>query len=121
MKEIIMDLIIHSGEARSYAMEAIQLAKAGDVAVSYTHLPAKKNTTISVGSKSFNMNAPVKSDFIISGPNPVNADSMNNPPKVLPIVHIQLTFNNEFKKLFSIINFGDVYKRQALYHHFTHG
>ena len=31
MKEIIMDLIIHSGEARSYAMEAIQLAKAGDV------------------------------------------------------------------------------------------
>ena len=31
MKEIIMDLIIHSGEARSYVMEAIQLAKAGDV------------------------------------------------------------------------------------------
>ncbi len=46
------------------------------------------------------MNAPVKSDFIISGPNPVNADSINNPPKILPIVQIQLTFNNEFKKLF---------------------
>ena len=52
------------------------------------------------------MNAPVKSDFIISGPNPVNADIINNPPKILPIVQIQLTFNNEFKKLFSIINFG---------------
>ncbi len=31
MKEIIMDLIIHSGEARSYAMEGIQLAKIGDL------------------------------------------------------------------------------------------
>lgn len=31
MEEIIMNLIIHSGEARSYAMEAIQLAKTGDI------------------------------------------------------------------------------------------
>lgn len=31
MEEIIMNLIIHSGEARSYAMEAMQLAKNGDI------------------------------------------------------------------------------------------
>ena len=31
MEEIIMGLIIHSGEARSYAMEAIQAAKAGKI------------------------------------------------------------------------------------------
>lgn len=31
MEEIIMNLIIHSGEARSYAMEAMQLAKTGDI------------------------------------------------------------------------------------------
>lgn len=30
MEEIIMNLIIHSGEARSYAMEAMQLAKTGN-------------------------------------------------------------------------------------------
>ena len=29
MEEIILNLIMHSGEARSYAMEALQLAKAG--------------------------------------------------------------------------------------------
>ncbi|MGL5614643.1 MAG: PTS lactose/cellobiose transporter subunit IIA [Sarcina sp.] len=29
MEEMIMNLIIHSGEARSYAMEAMQLAKTG--------------------------------------------------------------------------------------------
>lgn len=32
MEEMIMNLIIHSGEARSYAMEAMQLAKAGSFA-----------------------------------------------------------------------------------------
>lgn len=31
MEKFIMDLIIFSGEARSYAMEAIQLAKLGQV------------------------------------------------------------------------------------------
>lgn len=30
MEEIILDLIMHSGEARSFAMEAIFLAKKGD-------------------------------------------------------------------------------------------
>lgn len=29
MEEIILNLIMHSGEARSYAMEAIQMAKTG--------------------------------------------------------------------------------------------
>lgn len=32
MEEMIMNLIIHSGEARSYAMEAMQLAKSGKFA-----------------------------------------------------------------------------------------
>ncbi|WP_315068584.1 PTS lactose/cellobiose transporter subunit IIA [uncultured Clostridium sp.] len=32
MEEIIMNLIIHSGEARSYSMEAIQCAKNEDIA-----------------------------------------------------------------------------------------
>ncbi|WP_297436033.1 PTS lactose/cellobiose transporter subunit IIA [uncultured Clostridium sp.] len=32
MEEIIMNLIIHSGEARSYAMEGMSLAKEGNVA-----------------------------------------------------------------------------------------
>ncbi|MBB6622519.1 PTS lactose/cellobiose transporter subunit IIA [Clostridium gasigenes] len=31
MEEIIMNLIMHSGEARSYAMEAMELAKTGDI------------------------------------------------------------------------------------------
>ena len=31
MEKIIMDLIIFSGEARSYAMEAMQLAKVGQI------------------------------------------------------------------------------------------
>lgn len=31
MEEIIMGLIMHSGEARSYAMEAIQAAKEGKI------------------------------------------------------------------------------------------
>ena len=31
MEKIIMDLIIFSGEARSYAMEAMQLAKIGQI------------------------------------------------------------------------------------------
>ncbi|SHK65608.1 PTS system, cellobiose-specific IIA component [Clostridium cavendishii DSM 21758] len=31
MEEIIMNLIMHSGEARSYAMEAIQAAKANNL------------------------------------------------------------------------------------------
>lgn len=31
MEEVIMNLIIHSGEARSYAMEAMQLAKTGNI------------------------------------------------------------------------------------------
>lgn len=31
MEEIVLNLIMHSGEARSYAMEAIQLAKEGDL------------------------------------------------------------------------------------------
>lgn len=31
MEEIILNLIMHSGEARSYAMEAIQLAKEGNL------------------------------------------------------------------------------------------
>ncbi|WP_300348248.1 PTS lactose/cellobiose transporter subunit IIA [Clostridium sp.] len=31
MEEIIMNLISYSGEARSYAMEAIELAKTGDI------------------------------------------------------------------------------------------
>lgn len=31
MEKIIMDLIIFSGEARSYAMEAMQLAKSGQI------------------------------------------------------------------------------------------
>ncbi len=30
MEEIIMNLIVHSGEVRSYSMEAIQCAKSGD-------------------------------------------------------------------------------------------
>ncbi len=33
MKEIIMDLIIHSGEARIYAMEDIKLSKVRDIEV----------------------------------------------------------------------------------------
>lgn len=32
MEEMVMNLIIHSGEARSYAMEAMQLAKSGKFA-----------------------------------------------------------------------------------------
>lgn len=32
MEEIIMNLIIHSGEVRSYSMEAIQCAKKGNIA-----------------------------------------------------------------------------------------
>ncbi|SFC34054.1 PTS lactose/cellobiose transporter subunit IIA [Clostridium uliginosum] len=32
MEEIILNLIMHSGEARSYSMEAISLAKKGDIA-----------------------------------------------------------------------------------------
>lgn len=31
MEEIIMNLIMHSGEARSYAMEAIQMAKTNKI------------------------------------------------------------------------------------------
>lgn len=31
MEEIILNLIMHSGEARSYAMEAMELAKGGNV------------------------------------------------------------------------------------------
>ena len=31
MEEIIMNLIMHSGEARSYAMEAMQAAKVGKI------------------------------------------------------------------------------------------
>lgn len=31
MEEIIMNLIMHSGEARSYAMEAMELAKTGNI------------------------------------------------------------------------------------------
>jgi len=31
MEEIILNLIMHSGEARSYAMEAIQKAKNGEI------------------------------------------------------------------------------------------
>lgn len=31
MEEIIMNLIVHSGEVRSYSMEAIQCAKNGDL------------------------------------------------------------------------------------------
>jgi Phosphotransferase system cellobiose-specific component IIA len=31
MEEIIMNLIVHSGEVRSYSMEAIQCAKSGNV------------------------------------------------------------------------------------------
>ena len=31
MEEIIMNLIIHSGEVRSYSMEAIQAAKSGNI------------------------------------------------------------------------------------------
>lgn len=31
MEEIIMNLIIHSGEARSYCMEAMQTAKKGNI------------------------------------------------------------------------------------------
>ncbi|AIY79674.1 PTS lactose/cellobiose transporter subunit IIA [Clostridium botulinum] len=31
MEEIIMNLIVHSGEVRSYSMEAIQCAKKGDL------------------------------------------------------------------------------------------
>ena len=31
MEEIILNLIMHSGEARSYAMEAMELAKTGKV------------------------------------------------------------------------------------------
>ncbi|WP_252250497.1 PTS lactose/cellobiose transporter subunit IIA [Clostridium sp. ZBS13] len=31
MEEIIMNLIVHSGEVRSYSMEAIQYAKKGDL------------------------------------------------------------------------------------------
>ncbi|MDQ0148855.1 PTS lactose/cellobiose transporter subunit IIA [Eubacterium multiforme] len=31
MEEIVLNLIMHSGEARSYAMEAIGLAKGGDI------------------------------------------------------------------------------------------
>ena len=31
MEEIIMNLIVYSGEARSYAMEAMDLAKTGDI------------------------------------------------------------------------------------------
>ncbi|MGG7076330.1 PTS lactose/cellobiose transporter subunit IIA [Clostridium sardiniense] len=31
MEEIILNLIMHSGEARSYAMEAMELAKSGDI------------------------------------------------------------------------------------------
>lgn len=31
MEEIIMNLIVHSGEVRSYSMEAIQYAKKGDI------------------------------------------------------------------------------------------
>jgi PTS system cellobiose-specific IIA component len=33
MEEIIMNLIVHSGEVRSYSMEAIQFAKKGDMAI----------------------------------------------------------------------------------------
>ena len=32
MEEIIMNLIVHSGEVRSYSMEAIQCAKKGNIA-----------------------------------------------------------------------------------------
>jgi PTS system cellobiose-specific IIA component len=32
MEEIIMNLIVHSGEVRSYSMEAIQCAKQGNIA-----------------------------------------------------------------------------------------
>ncbi|HEX9026807.1 MAG TPA: PTS lactose/cellobiose transporter subunit IIA [Clostridium sp.] len=31
MEEIIMNLIVHSGEVRSYSMEAIQFAKKGNI------------------------------------------------------------------------------------------
>ena len=31
MEEIILNLIMHSGEARSYAMEAMELAKQGKI------------------------------------------------------------------------------------------
>lgn len=31
MEEIIMNLIVHSGEVRSYSMEAIQYAKKGEI------------------------------------------------------------------------------------------
>lgn len=31
MEEIILNLIMHSGEARSYAMEAMELAKSGNI------------------------------------------------------------------------------------------
>lgn len=31
MEEIVMNLIMHSGEARSYAMEAMDLAKKGNI------------------------------------------------------------------------------------------
>lgn len=31
MEEIIMNLIMHSGEARSYAMEAMELGKSGNI------------------------------------------------------------------------------------------
>lgn len=31
MEEIVMNLIMHSGEARSYAMEAMNLAKTGNI------------------------------------------------------------------------------------------
>ncbi|EKQ56513.1 MULTISPECIES: PTS lactose/cellobiose transporter subunit IIA [unclassified Clostridium] len=31
MEEIIMNLIVHSGEVRSYSMEAIQCAKKGEI------------------------------------------------------------------------------------------
>ena len=31
MEEIIMNLIMHSGEARSYSMEAMELAKTGNI------------------------------------------------------------------------------------------
>ncbi|WP_300383302.1 PTS lactose/cellobiose transporter subunit IIA [Clostridium sp.] len=44
MEKIIMDLIIFSGEARSYAMEAMQLAKNGQINESRELLEKAKET-----------------------------------------------------------------------------
>ena len=44
MEKIIMDLIIFSGEARSYAMEAMQLAKNGQIDEARELLEKSKET-----------------------------------------------------------------------------